>query len=437
MLTFLNLIFLYTSLFSGILIYDIFSVRREKVHWIVWGALYLMYGYMYSIAPSKEPYVRILCSYVLYLVLHFSVYIGSWEQRVILAILCTGLQNCFDAVFTTMMSSFFLRGFFSELFFAPTVLNPMILATVGSTNRIALLTLLFFCKKKFGKSKRTSVDWKWCVPVICCGLGSVALLCYFIKLTLLEQVTEMTLNVCALFLLFLNLFLIVIMDWLNEASRYREQSLTLQERLNTQAESLEALSGSYAAQRKATHDYGAHLTMLSGYLEENDIIQAKAYLHELQQEYTERIISVNSHHPALDALFNQKMCVAVKQHTDFRFNVNDLSGLRIKISDLTVICSNLLDNALEACEKLPEEQREIEVFALLEDSFSFYVRNRSGMVHIENGKIATTKSNPASHGFGLPNVETTLSYYEGNNHYMYYRNGFFHYALEIPNISRI
>lgn len=52
--------------------------------------------------------------------------------------------------------------------------------------------------------------------------------------------------------------------------------------------------------------------------------------------------------------------------------MNDLSPIKIDMVDLTVVISNTLDNAIEACEKLPETDRQIYVQALLEEDELFY-----------------------------------------------------------------
>ena len=125
---------------------------------------------------------------------------------------------------------------------------------------------------------------------------------------------------------------------------------------------------------------------------------------------TKRILLVNTHHAALDALLNQKALVAKNRKIDIQFSVNDLSPIKIDMVDLTVVISNTLDNAIEACEKLPETDRQIYVQALLEEDELFYaVRNKSLPVNmVANQLPASTKENPSFHGYGLQNVHTTL-----------------------------
>lgn len=110
---------------------------------------------------------------------------------------------------------------------------------------------------------------------------------------------------------------------------------------------------------------------------------------------------------ALDALLNQKALVARNRSIDVQFRVNDLSAVKIDLLDLTVIISNTLDNAIEACEKLPVQERQIYVQVVLNDNELFYaVRNRSLPIDVSSDRLpVTTKENPSFHGYGLQNVQ--------------------------------
>lgn len=112
------------------------------------------------------------------------------------------------------------------------------------------------------------------------------------------------------------------------------------------------MSAAYAQQRKLTHDFRAHLSTLDGMLmqQNRDINTIQTYIHSLQSKQNERILLVNTHHAALDALLNQKALVAKNRKIDIQFSVNDLSPIKIDMVDLTVVISNTLDNAIEACE---------------------------------------------------------------------------------------
>ena len=204
---------------------------------------------------------------------------------------------------------------------------------------------------------------------------------------------------------------LLLISWMEQNANFREEAISLQAKSKAQQESIEALSAAYAQQRKLTHDFRAHLSTLDGMLmqQNRDINTIQTYIHSLQSKQTERILLVNTHHAALDALLNQKALVAKNRKIDIQFSVNDLSPIKIDMVDLTVVISNTLDNAIEACEKLPETDRQIYVQALLEEDELFYaVRNKSSPVNmIANQLPASTKDNPSFHGYGLQNVHTT------------------------------
>jgi hypothetical protein len=154
----------------------------------------------------------------------------------------------------------------------------------------------------------------------------------------------------------------------------------------------------------------------------------------LQSAQTSRILLVNTHHSTLDALLNQKALVARNRSIDVQFRVNDLSAVKIDLLDLTVIISNTLDNAIEACEKLPVQERQIYVQVVLNDNELFYaVRNRSLPIDVSSDRLpVTTKENPSFHGYGLQNVQTTLAKYH-SVYAMDYADGWFEFATDLPN----
>ncbi|WP_058965476.1 sensor histidine kinase [Allofournierella massiliensis] len=206
----------------------------------------------------------------------------------------------------------------------------------------------------------------------------------------------------------------------------------LHAQIKVQSEGIEALSLSNTAQRKLTHDFRAHLEMLDSLLENKSFQEAANYITQLRAEQTERILLVNTHNSAMDAILNQKALIAKKHNIDVQFTVNDLSPLLIDAVDLTVIISNLMDNAIEACEKLPIQERQIHVKALLEDAFFFSIRNRSETVQVCDNMVITTKPNTLLHGYGLQNVRSTLNKYD-SYFGLDYQNGWFLAYAEIQN----
>lgn len=110
----------------------------------------------------------------------------------------------------------------------------------------------------------------------------------------------------------------------------------------------------------------------------------------------------------MDALFNTKAAEATQKKISIDFEVNDLSNLPFDVSDMVVLLSNLLDNAIEACQQYDKGDKAIHVMAVAQQDFFISVRNTSEPVVIISGSIPTTKPEPQMHGFGLANIRLIL-----------------------------
>jgi sensor histidine kinase regulating citrate/malate metabolism len=112
-------------------------------------------------------------------------------------------------------------------------------------------------------------------------------------------------------------------------------------------------------------------------------------------------------------------------------SLNDLGDIRIKDEDIVTILANLLDNAIEACEKVTEGSRSIKFKFLLEDKITISVKNpMKGKIKIVDNYPMSTKQNWSGHGIGMHNIEMAVKKYNGEVNYSSY-DGFFTYTIHI------
>ena len=216
-----------------------------------------------------------------------------------------------------------------------------------------------------------------------------------------------------------------------ELETQREQEIQLlNQQMKIQTDSIVSLERSYRAQRQATHEFQHHLQTISDLASGNQNDTLHDYLQGLLNNQSRRILCVNSGHPIVDAVINQKYQLAQELDIDMQIQVNDLSGIHIKMEELTVLLSNLLDNALEACQKLTQD-RVVQIHLLAGDALFLSVRNTTEPVNIVAGTILTTKTPKEAHGYGLPNIKRILQGLQGE-FTMQYADGWFDFAAEIP-----
>ncbi len=206
-------------------------------------------------------------------------------------------------------------------------------------------------------------------------------------------------------------------------------TLLLRQNMEMQAESIAALEQSYRVQRKSTHEFEHHLQVLGDLLDQGAVSAAQEYLLRLKKDRSIQVMSVNSRHPVIDVILNQKYQTARENEIKMQIRVNDLSEITIPANDLAVILTNLLDNAIEACRCL-DGYREIFCSVLLEDNLYISIRNTSNPVAILDGKIPTSKMDSLSHGFGLLSVSYLLDTM-GGEYTFRYEEGWFLFAAEI------
>lgn len=237
----------------------------------------------------------------------------------------------------------------------------------------------------------------------------------------------------AFFCIFLgiaNVAIVYVVSLIEQDTEVKQQNNILSQQMEIQTASILALDKAYRQQRQTTHDFQNHLCTISDLLAQKSYETAAKYVRELSQAQTSRILIVNTHHPIIDAILNQKYQMAVESQIEMRFCINDLSGIQLSASELVVLLSNLLDNAIEACRRIDTE-RLIRCTILENDGSFLSIRNTSLPVLIKEHGIATTKASASEHGYGLPSVCRILDGLHAEYAYNY-ENGWFQFTAEIP-----
>ena len=226
-----------------------------------------------------------------------------------------------------------------------------------------------------------------------------------------------------------NLAILYLLSVLERQSQRQKQMLLMTQQMDLLNQNFSALEKSYRAQRRASHEYQHQIDTVAELLDKDDHASALAYVRQLQNRRASSVFAVNCGNPILDAVLNQKYQLARENGIDLQVRVNDLSKVTLDPAAIVTILSNLLENAIEACQKLKSE-RLIECTLLAEEELYLSVRNTSAPVSPEN--METTKEPKWAHGLGLPNVKSALSNLNAT-YAMEYADGWFQFAAEIPN----
>lgn len=209
----------------------------------------------------------------------------------------------------------------------------------------------------------------------------------------------------------------------------RQQELHLQAALET--ERAEALMESYTTQRRLTHEFTNHTDALALLLQQGEYEEAKAYLASLTKTIAASTTIMNTHNPLLDALLSKKYEEASKKGVMLYFDLPDLRDIPLNKTDLVLVVSNLLNNAIDAAAEADPPEVYFRV-RKTETELLLSVRNRVARnVELqENQLLRSTKTEPG-HGIGLRNVTDVLRKYQGE-YTISCREQWFRFTCSVP-----
>lgn len=167
--------------------------------------------------------------------------------------------------------------------------------------------------------------------------------------------------------------------------------------------------------RERNHDINNHLAAILGLAQQNRPDDLALYIKKLIHTETPES-GISSGNLVIDAIVNSKLYIASQQNTEMDINISLEASLEINKFDITIILGNLLDNALEACMKLPEEQREVHLDIYFQHGvFHIVIENTYDMTDLfcQDGTLYSTKKEKKWHGIGLKNVECAVKKYNG------------------------
>lgn len=121
----------------------------------------------------------------------------------------------------------------------------------------------------------------------------------------------------------------------------------------------------------------------------------------------------------LNTVLYLKKNQAEKSDIKMRIAADVEDSIGIEDIDLCSLLCNLLDNAIEACEKIQNDDRKIDVKIRSQANFLFFdIENSySGYLKKKNGHLLSTKKDKEEHGVGTKIIRDIVSKYDGNIKY--------------------
>lgn len=375
----------------------------------------------------EDDFLKFLITIVTILIMSFFLYKGSWQRHLLSTLFVYAFSGIMDICIVYGVS-ILLNVSYKEL-----VWKQLLYITVGTVAKLLCCLCAYLVRKIRKPFGAQSIKGRWLILTTLFPAISVLMLVTIFTTYKDKQDLSIATFIFSIFLAIANAAIIYLISIMEKSSRTEIEMALIKQQMEIQTEGFLTLEKSYMAQRKATHDFKNQLQTIHDLIEQSQVEAAIRYIQQLQDVKSLRVFGVNSRHTIIDVVLNQKYQVAMEKSIEMRIKVNDLSRVTLRTDSIVVLLSNLLDNAIEACQRLTT-QGVIECSILADDNLFISIRNSSLPVSINEGVIESSKFPKEEHGYGLVSVKYILECLHAEYTFCY-ENGFFQFVADIPDVT--
>lgn len=179
-------------------------------------------------------------------------------------------------------------------------------------------------------------------------------------------------------------------------------------------ENIEEQKQSEELMRQMRHDLKNHIIAIRQLIENDRKEDALRYLDTLGKDYMQYRTRIQTGNLVLDGILVQKMAIAQKNQIEISI-VADFSFLNgMEETDLCVLFGNLLDNALEACVRMENGQRFINIRARqVGETILYVIENSCPEAAPGEFVLKTRKKDAGNHGIGHTSIQRVVKKYAG------------------------
>ena len=176
----------------------------------------------------------------------------------------------------------------------------------------------------------------------------------------------------------------------------------------------EEVQNIYKTMRGWRHDYKNHIQVMRASLEMGNLAELGNYLGELSVDLNTVDTVIKTGNVMADAILNSKLALCKVKNIPYEVTANIPEECSVNDVELCAIIGNLLDNAMEACEKIEDKsERFIRVYiGVFKEQLYINITNSMIGIPVKKGKVYKS-SKGENHGFGLMRVDRIAEKYNG------------------------
>lgn len=222
-----------------------------------------------------------------------------------------------------------------------------------------------------------------------------------------DQGMSVPVLVSAIGLLYLNIVIILYAERAKNASDQKLQAELAEHHYAMQEQYYAQLRSEQEETRAMFHDINKYMQAMRTLAAEANAAEVNQMMAETQELFKSLTTVVDVGNSVVSTILNEYREITEDADIPFDFDVSVPPNLGISAVDLYVLLGNTLDNAIEACQSLPAEDRYIRIQLRTYHNILFYqIENPYAQNYLQ-------RSRGKSHGYGLQNVRKCVEKHNG------------------------
>lgn len=198
-----------------------------------------------------------------------------------------------------------------------------------------------------------------------------------------------------------------------KAIKDKNEENLLKEKIDMQYNYYLNLQESQNKVKRLYHDMSNHIMCIKTMSSEQEDLNN--YIDGINKDLNEFKEIYNTGNMILDIILNEKQAKCNENGISLYCDISFSKCNFIEMTDVCSIFSNILDNAIEACNKMNNDEKYIKIRGTVVKSY-YVIRcenSKINKIKIKNNKIITSKKDKFIHGIGLKSVKSSLKKYDG------------------------
>lgn len=212
----------------------------------------------------------------------------------------------------------------------------------------------------------------------------------------------------------LNILIYVLLDRMQRDAALREEYRLSEISLAAQEDRIAETREQYARMQTLRHDMRHYLTAAAGLLSEGKAEDARTYIENVLDEQVNRtVVGIDTENVVVDAVINHRIALCQQERIEMKCMIDENSWA-VTDTDMSVLLSNLLDNAIHGCRGVKNPQ--IELVIGTRKAFTYIVVKNSIAAPVleKNPHLRTDKEDRTKHGFGVLSIRRIAEKYRGS-----------------------